>query len=235
MPVIPSSFGLQSKSYPRVVFQSSVVNASIAIMDTISPPRMRDEVLAYKRERILEEAVKLFYARGFNATTLDDIAAELGVTKPFIYTHFRSKVALLAALCRPTIEMSLEAVRRGAAMEGSVTTRLYHAVAGFTGVVLRRQPNIAIYFREEKNLAPAALDEINALRKTFDHTLSDLLAEGVAAGEFDVSDVRLTALAIGGMISWAYTWHRPAGRLSLDDTSAEMARLALRMVGARPT
>jgi hypothetical protein len=131
--------------------------------------------------------------------------------------------------------MSLEAVRRGAAMEGSVTTRLYHAVAGFTGVVLRRQPNIAIYFREEKNLAPAALDEINALRKTFDHTLSDLLAEGVAAGEFDVSDVRLTALAIGGMISWAYTWHRPAGRLSLDDTSAEMARLALRMVGARPT
>ena len=66
---------------------------------------MREEILAYKRERILEEAVKLFYARGFNATTLDDIAAELGVTKPFIYTHFRSKVDLLAALCKPTIEM----------------------------------------------------------------------------------------------------------------------------------
>ena len=67
---------------------------------------MREEILAYKRERIIEEAVKLFYARGFTGTTLDDIAAELGVTKPFIYTHFRSKVELLAALCKPTIELS---------------------------------------------------------------------------------------------------------------------------------
>jgi len=72
---------------------------------------MREEIQAYKRERILEEAVKLFYERGFTGTTLDDIAAELGVTKPFIYTHFRSKVELLAALCTPTIELSLDAVK----------------------------------------------------------------------------------------------------------------------------
>jgi len=42
---------------------------------------MREEIQAYKRERILQEAVALFYARGFTATTLDDIAAALGVTK----------------------------------------------------------------------------------------------------------------------------------------------------------
>lgn len=194
---------------------------------------MRDEILAYKRERILEEAVKLFYARGFNGTTLDDIAAELGVTKPFIYTHFRSKVDLLAALCKPTIEMSLAAVQQGAAMPGSVTERLFHAIVAFTKVVLQRQANIAIYFREEKNLSKAALVEINELRKRFDHTLSDLLREGVEAKEFDVPDERLAALAIGGMISWAYTWHRPAGRLTLDDMGKEMGHLALRMVGAR--
>src|ERR1700689_2237635 len=109
---------------------------------------MRDEILAYKRERILEEAVKLFYERGFTGTTLDDIAAELGVTKPFIYTHFRSKVELLAALCKPTIEMSLAAVE------------------------------------------------------------------------------------IGGMISWAYTWHRPGGRLKLEEMCSRMADLALQMAGA---
>lgn len=194
---------------------------------------MRDEILAYKRERILEEAVKLFYARGFNGTTLDDIAAELGVTKPFIYTHFRSKVDLLAALCTPTIEMSLAAVEAGAAMPGTAAERLFHAVAEFTKVVLQRQANIAIYFREEKNLSKTALDEINDLRKRFDRTLSDLLEHGVQTNEFDVPDVRLAALGIGGMISWAYTWHRPSGRLTLDEMGAEMARLALRMVGAK--
>ena len=75
--------------------------------------------------------------------------------------------------------------------------------------------------------------EINALRKKFDRVLSNLLTEGVAAGEFDISDVNLAALAIGGMISWAYTWHRPEGRLALDDMCQRMADLALQMVGAR--
>jgi AcrR family transcriptional regulator len=192
---------------------------------------MREEILAYKRERILEEAVKLIYERGFTGTTLDDIAAELGVTKPFIYTHFRSKTDLLAALCMPTIELSLDAVTRAAKGPGSPTDRLHRAIVGFTQVVLSRQANIAIYFREEKNLASEALEQINTLRKKFDRVLSKLLAEGVAVGEFDIKDVSLSALAIGGMISWAYTWHRPEGRLALSDLCERMAGLALQMVG----
>jgi AcrR family transcriptional regulator len=192
---------------------------------------MREEILAYKRERIIEEAVKLFYARGFTGTTLDDIAAELGVTKPFIYTHFRSKVELLAALCTPTIELSLAAVENAAQDPGGPSERLRRAVVDFTHVVLSRQANIAIFFREEKNLAPEALAEINALRKKFDRVLSELLAEGVAAGEFQIADVNLAALAIGGMISWAYTWHRSGGRLKLEEMCARMADLALQMAG----
>jgi AcrR family transcriptional regulator len=194
---------------------------------------MREEILAYKRERILEEAVKLIYERGFTGTTLDDIAAELGVTKPFIYTHFRSKTELLAALCKPTIELSLNAVASAAKRSGSPTERLRRAMVDFTQVVLSRQANIAIYFREEKNLEPAALAEINGLRKKFDRVLSNLLSEGVAAGEFEVKDVNLAALAIGGMISWAYTWHRSEGRLPLEDMCERMADLALQMVGVR--
>ncbi len=200
---------------------------------TMDNRAMREEILAYKRERILEEAVKLFYERGFTGTTLDDIAAELGVTKPFIYTHFRSKTDLLAALCKPTIELSLDAVSRAAKMPGSPTARLHKAIVDFTQVVLSRQANIAIYFREEKNLGADALAEINALRKKFDRVLSSLLTEGVTAGEFETRDVNLTALAIGGMISWAYTWHRPEGRLRLEDMCQRMADLALQMVGAR--
>jgi AcrR family transcriptional regulator len=193
---------------------------------------MREEILAYKRERIIEEAVKLFYARGFTGTTLDDIAAELGVTKPFIYTHFRSKVDLLAALCTPTIELSLAAVENAAKELGSPSERLYRAIVDFTHVVLSRQANIAIFFREEKNLTPEALAEINALRRKFDRVLSELLAEGVAAGEFRIADVNLAALAIGGMISWAYTWHRSGGRLKLEEMCTRMADLALEMSGA---
>ena len=196
---------------------------------------MREEISAYKRDRILEEAVKLFYERGFSGTTLDDIAAKLGVTKPFIYTHFRSKVELLEAICRPTIEMSLAAIENAAEQGGTPEERLYNGVINFTRVVLQRQANIAVYFREEKNLSEAGLVEINGLRKRFDRLLSDLLDEGARAGNFSVADVRVAALAIGGMVSWAYTWYQPGGRLSIDDVGQKMAQLALEMVGVRTT
>jgi hypothetical protein len=70
------------------------------------------------------------------------------------------------------------------------------------------------------------------LRKKFDRVLSGLLNEGVAAGEFAIPDVNVAALAIGGMISWAYSWHRPDGRLTLDEVCGRLADLALKMVGA---
>lgn len=194
---------------------------------------MRQDIQALKRERIVAEAVRLFYERGYTGTTLDDIAAGLGVTKPFIYTYFGGKGDLLAAVCQPTIELSLLALLDGVKHAGSAAERLRLAVAGVTRVVLRRQAQIAIFFREEKQLAPDALDRINALRREFDRTLAALLAEGAAAGEFVVHDAAVCALAIGGMISWSYTWHRPHGRLDVEALCAEMAELALGMVQAK--
>jgi AcrR family transcriptional regulator len=194
---------------------------------------MREEITAYKRERILEEAVKLFYERGFSGTTLDDIAGKLGVTKPFIYTHFRSKVELLEAICRPTIEMSLEAIAVAAGQPGTPSDRLFDGIVNFSKVVLQRQANIAVYFREEKHLSEAGLAEINALRKRFDRVLSELLEEGVAVGEFNILDVRVAALAIGGMVSWAYTWYQPEGRLPIDRLGTKLATFALQMVGVQ--
>ena len=155
------------------------------------------------------------------------------MTKPFIYTHFRSKVELLEAICRPTIEMSLEAIAGAAAQPGSASQRLYNGVVDFARVVLQRQANIAVYFREEKNLSEAGLDDINALRKRFDRVLSELLEEGARAGEFQIDDIRVAALAIGGMVSWAYTWYQPGGRLSIDDVGTKLAKFAVELAGVR--
>jgi len=194
---------------------------------------MRDEILAYKRERILQEAVKLFYERGFTGTTLDDIAGALGVTKPFIYTHFKSKVELLGAICVPTIEMSVAAATAAVESPGSASKRLRKLITDFTGVVMRRQANIAVYFREEMHMDAVTRADIDAKRGHFDRILSNLLREGAASGEFNVPDINLTALAIGGMISWAYTWYRPNGRLGVEELSVRMADIAAQMVGLR--
>ena len=71
------------------------------------------------------------------------------------------------------------------------------------------------------------------MRRDFDTKLTGLIQEGVDAGEFSVTDPHITALAIGGMVSWAYVWYREAGRLPLSGVTAEMTNLILSMVQAK--
>lgn len=196
---------------------------------------IRDEVAALKRERIITAAVELFYERGYENTTLDAVAERLGVTKPFIYAHFSAKTELLAEICTRGVASAVRAMEAALAMEGASPAEKLAALGRrFVTAVLQSQKLIAIFTREEKNLLPGDFQRVSRMRRDFDHKLSGLLEEGVAQGEFRIADPRLAALAIGGMVGWAYVWYRPAGRLSVEELADEMAALVLAMAQAQP-
>lgn len=194
---------------------------------------MREAISHLKRERIVAAAVDLFYKQGYSKTTLDQVASELQVTKPFIYAHFDSKNDLLAEICSRAITLAHESLNRVMAQDTSVTERLETVVSDFLTAVLTHQPHAMIYSREEKELAQKDRDAINALRRDFDRRLVELVNQGVAAGEFQVDDVQLTALAIGGIVGWAPVWFRANGRLSLEEVVSYMASMVLAMVRAK--
>ncbi len=201
----------------------------------VSSMGIRDEVAALKRERTIEVAASLFYERGYENTSLDAIAERMNVTKPFIYAHFVSKAELLAEICSRGIASALDALESVlATMPGSPRVRLEEVGRRFVSAVLTSQRYIAIFSREEKNLAPEDFKRISDMRRTFDLKLVALLDEGVAAGEFRVADTRMAALAIGGMVSWAYVWYRDGGRFSVKQLSDELTTLMLNLVGAQP-
>lgn len=193
---------------------------------------IKDEVAALKRERIIEAAAQLFYDRGYEKTTLEAVADSLGVTKPFIYGHFKSKAELLADICTRGVSASLSAIDKISAMDLSPTKKLALLGRDFLVAVLNNQRNIAILTREEKNLEPYDFQRLSNLRREFDAKLVVLLKFGVATGEFSVKDPYVAALSIGGLVSWAYVWYRPHGRLSLDVLADDVSALILSMAGA---
>lgn len=193
---------------------------------------IKDEVAALKRERVIGAAVELFYERGYDNTTLDAVAERLGVTKPFIYSHFGSKVDLLAEICSRGIASSQAALDSVLVLDKTPTAKLALLSARFVTAVLGNQKHIAIFTREEKNLMETDFLRISAMRRDFDKKLTGLLNQGIATGEFAIEDARVAALAIGGMVSWAYVWYRSEGRLPLPSLAEQMATLILSMAGA---
>lgn len=195
---------------------------------------IRGAVARLKRERIVASAVELFYRQGYERTTLDQVADLMDVTKPFIYAHFPSKADLLAEISSRAIRHAHEGLNRILVEEGTQTERLERIVREFLLAVLDNQPHAVIYSREETELKQSDRDAINGLRRDFDRKLIALLEAGVAAGEFTIDDVPLTAIAIGGLVGWAPVWYRPNGRLSKQEAAQRLAKLALNMVRAKP-
>ena len=208
--------------------------ARSAPLDAGAPEDIRDAVSRLKRERIIATAVELFYNKGLGNTTLEAVAEQMGVTKPFIYSHFKSKNELLAEICSRGIRASLDALNRVVAMPASPTDKLQALVREFMLAVLGNQAHIAIYNREEKELSAEDSEAINVMRREFDRKLCALLEEGVTSGEFIVDDVQIASLAIGGMVSWSYVWFRPNGRLTPIETADRVTELVLAMIQAKP-
>jgi len=202
------------------------------VTNITEPQDMREAISQLKRERIVAAAVDLFYRQGYGKTTLEQVANELQVTKPFIYAHFASKNELLVEICSRAIQLAHESLNRAMAQDASATERLETVVRDFLTAVLTHQPHAMIYSREEKELEQKDRDAINQLRREFDRRLVELINLGVASNEFHADDVHLTALAIGGIVGWAPVWFRANGRLSLEQVTRYLASLALAMVKA---
>lgn len=192
---------------------------------------IRDEVAALKRERAVEAAAQLFYDLGYEQTTLEAVSHQLGVTKPFIYTHFKSKADLLAEICTRGVNAALAAIDQALALDATPTEQLRSLSRNFLLSVIDNQRNIAILTREEKNLEPKDFQRLSDLRRQFDRKLRALLELGCKQGEFHLTDANVAALAIGGLVSWAYVWYRPHGPLDRDALADEVAKLILAMAG----
>jgi AcrR family transcriptional regulator len=186
-----------------------------------------------KRRLILEAAVKLFSERGYAATRIDDIIAELSASRRVIYEHFDGKSDILVAICEEAIRSTIDLATNIARTPLDPVEKLRSLVRDFARIVIDNRDYIAISTREMMFLPADSRARITRMQKKFDRILGAILADGVERGVFTVADPAITALAIGGMIIWIHRWYRPSGRLSAEAIADAMAAAALGMVQCR--
>lgn len=192
---------------------------------------MREEVREFKRERILAETTRIFYERGFGGTSIDAIAERLKVTKPFIYSYFQSKHALLEALYERAIENLNSGVDEIFSSDEEPEEQLRRLVEFYVRRNVESRELTAIFLNEERNLNPASLETFRVQQRRFDKKLTSLISRGVEAGVFKVTDATVASFSISGMVRWVHRWYAPEGRLKVDELCRLMSTLALNLVG----
>ncbi len=195
---------------------------------------IQQEVKNLKRDRIIDAAVELFYDKGFENTTLDAVADQLGVRKPYIYSYFESKGDLLAQICETGVAEAVASVTKIMGEGGSPSDQLRAICEITVKTVIKYQKHNVIWSREEMNLPPRYAARIKSIRRQYDEKLNALLIEGRACGEFDIADTRLATFAVSAISTSVQVWFKAAGRLDTKNAASGIADLVMTMVGAKP-
>jgi len=180
-----------------------------------------------RRAEICRTAAQMIRDRGFGATSVNDIARAIGITKAGLYHHITSKEALLAeVLSFGMDQVDAEVVQPACAIEDP-EERLREIVIRHARIVTRAHGAVTQLVDEVPHLPPAARRQVTRrMRKYFDllrATLIDLKATGRLA---DV-DPTVAAFSILGMIHWLPRWFRQGRRLTSARVAEEIANMAL--------
>lgn len=175
---------------------------------TVSEAARRRGRPGYDRDRLLEAAVRVFNERGYDGTTMEDLAAGLEVGKSAVYHHVRGKEELLALAVDRALDALTRVLDEPLARRGGALTRLRYVVQRSVEVLIAELPYVTLLLRIRGNtdVERAAL----ARRRGFDAVVSALVAEARTNGELrpDV-DPALVARLVFGMVNSVSEWYRP--------------------------
>jgi AcrR family transcriptional regulator len=176
-------------------------------------------------DSLLAVAVAVFNERGYEATSMDELAGRLGITKSAIYHHVPSKGDLLRIALDRALDGLFAVTAEPGATAGPAIARLEHVVRGSVRVLATELPFVTLLLRVRGNSAVerAALHR----RREFDRIVTGLVSAAVADGSVrsDIDPAVIARLLFGAVNSLA-EWYRPAGGLSPDELADALVRTA---------
>ena len=181
-----------------------------------------------RKAQIDRTATALFRARGFAATSMRELATELGLEAGSLYSHIKSKEEILHRVCFGLAEdffAGFEAATADAAMP--VAVQLRQAIEAHVRVLCRDGAASAVFLQEWRHLSEPARTEFLALRDRYEGSFRTLIARGIAVGELHAPDAAFATLTLLASLNWLPNWYRPNGKLTPDEIAHRLAEQLL--------
>ena len=194
---------------------------------------MPREAVVDSRQEILRTAARLFQQRGYDATSMNDVAASLKLSKGGLYHHFQSKDEILFEIMTHAMDITQERVMNPVRNINGAEDRLRALMRLHIEVVLSpRDREITVMLHENHPLPPSLRKRINARKKEYIHfvegLVSDLQKEATKNPRPTLRvSPRAAAFAILGMINWIYQWYKPEGELQTNNLIPQFTDLVL--------
>ena len=181
---------------------------------------------------IYRAAARIICEKGYDATSMNDIAEAVGITKAGIYHHIPGKRDLLYGIMTYGMDSLEEQVIIPAREVADAEQRLRTIILKHVQLITSRSTPygmnpVTIVVDEVAGLAPEHRRKINERKRVYVDLIRDTLVQLKAEGKLRDVDVTAAAFSMLGMILWVSRWYKPEGRLTSEEISQEVTKIAL--------
>jgi TetR/AcrR family transcriptional regulator, cholesterol catabolism regulator len=181
-----------------------------------------------RRRQLLKAAATLFAEQGYRATSMNDLAGRVGLSKPALYHYTRSKEDLLVELYDEVLRASTDSVAAIEADTPRAIDALHAVLVERVRYTCEHQALLRVFFEEEAGLPSAALEDVLRSRRRYEDAVIAIVLRAVEEDELEIGATpRIYVNALLGAANWVYKWYDPAGRLGPRALGEEIAAALL--------
>lgn len=181
-----------------------------------------------RRQEILNAAARIFFEKGYDATSTKDIADATGLLKGSLYYYVETKEDFLFEIIKENHDGAIATLERVRGFEGEPLERLARLVGEHFRYIVENLATTTVFFREFRVLSPERQAVIAAEGDVYLEYVRELLAQGQSEGSIASElDIRLISIGIVGMVNSAWLWYQPGGSRNVDEIAAEFVKVII--------
>lgn len=193
--------------------------------------KLSEKKILRKKEQILLSAIEIVNRRGYSGATMEEIAAELLMTKGSLYYYFKNKSDLMYqchnfVLSQATEDLQEILNRR----EGSVTETLVKMIATHMEYAIEEKEVFNLIMEPKRFFNEEQLDLVLKLRKEYENLFDQIIKRGITSGDFSVEEPSIERMIILGAMNWVQQWYNPNGRLLKEEVIEKYTKSILKIL-----
>lgn len=181
-----------------------------------------------RKSEIRRTAKKLFKEKGYAATSMRDLAKEVGIEAASLYNHLSSKEELLNEMCFDIAEQFFQAFQSATAAEQSPSKKLKAAIKAHIGVIANNLDASTVFFHEWIFLKEPDLSKFKKLRYQYEQGFRDLIQTGITGKDFKDVNIKVAVFTIISALNATYDLYKSSEKLSREEIAESISTLLLK-------
>ncbi|WP_158734863.1 TetR/AcrR family transcriptional regulator [Alteribacillus sp. YIM 98480] len=180
---------------------------------------LREQKLQKKKEDIIRSAATILQEKGLHGTTMEEIAAQLLMTKGSLYHYFKNKEDLLFQCHKIILDISNEKITEILESNQSSIHKMESVIRSHIHLSTEENVIFSLIDKPESTFSGQNIEKVVSQRSYYANCIDKILQEGVNNGSFKNINIKLSRLMILGSLNWIQQWYQPGGANTSEDIS----------------